>query len=473
MVTCSFHTSLPCGSTRVPWTLQQLQPRQRSLCTCVMLKWPFYVSSSKINFSHLSLHFPMSCAVLSAPAAVYGCSCLLWCSLAVSSLLQPLQRCSSIHLTCHSTLPYSSYNSVSCTLDVGMAYVLSLRPHSPLKRSFSDNPYLQSCSALEEPFLRPLGDVTARNTSACSLYTLSSNRSNIWNMRNENTPPLTSQSLLNLVPENQTYDFGSLHGDHVPRKRNCGVSRTTPSLPRAAAPANPFSRKAPDLQHVVESSSSSESSSESMDVNGSNIEESELFNLYEAIHMPLPEGRFPDNSGVEQHNIPTPAPETLPVETQPFRRWMSTLRRRHLHRRKNQELSFDGGEEVLAVRSPRSTDVNSVRRTSESMTSSMGFVTTVKTTSVTVASTSIAPTSERAAHKTTRFGNRSSNTDARRSIDSNRGGLGPMLDESAWLRSLQRRKVVEELVASEESYIADLKVLINVRQASVKLAPTR
>ncbi|KAF3040591.1 hypothetical protein E8E11_006331 [Didymella keratinophila] len=342
-----------------------------------------------------------------------------------------------------------------------MAYVLSLRPHSPLKRSFSDNPYPQSCSPLKEPFLGPLSDVTARNTSACSLYTLSSNRSNIRDVGNENTPPLTSQSLLNLVLENQMYDFGSQHGDHVPRKRTCGINRTTPLLPRTAAPSNSFSRKAPDLQHVVESSSSDENSSESMGVDDSNIEESELFNLYEAIHVPLPRGRFSDNSGIEYRDTPAATQETLQTETQPFRRWISTLRRRHRHRRKKQELSFDGGEEILAVRLPRSTDEHSVRRVSESITSSMGFVTTVKTTSVTVASTSMAPMSERAAHKTTGFGTRSSNTNERRSIDSNRGGLGPVLDESAWLRSLQRRKVVEELIASEESYIADLKVLIN------------
>jgi hypothetical protein len=349
-----------------------------------------------------------------------------------------------------------------------MAYVLSLRSHSPLKRSFSDNPYLQSCSTLKEPFLGPLGDVTTRNTSACSLYTLSSNRSNIWSITNENTPPLTSQSLLNLVPENQIYDFGSQHSDHVPRKHTCGANRTTSSLPRTTIQSNPFSRKAPSLQHVVESSSSSESSPESMDVDNSSIEESELFNLYEAMHVPLPEGQS-SNSAAEQRNLPPSAPEALQTETQPFRRWMSTLRRRHLHRCKKQELSFDGGRELLAVRPPQSTNMTSVRRVSESITSSIGFVTTVKTTSVTVASTSIAPMSERAAHRTTRLGNRSSNTDARRSIDSTHGGLGPVLDESAWLRSLQRRKVVEELIASEESYIADLKVLINVKQTFAEL----
>ncbi|KAF3033095.1 hypothetical protein E8E12_004456 [Didymella heteroderae] len=300
-----------------------------------------------------------------------------------------------------------------------MAYVLSLRPHSPLKRS------------------------------------------NIWHNGDENTQPLASQSLLNLVTEKQMNDFASQHGDHAPRKRTCEIIRTIPLLPRTTAPANPSSRKVPGLQHVVESSSSSKTSSESMGVDHSNIDESELFNLYEAIKVPLPEGQFPENSSLEHRDAPASVEEPLQTEMQPFRRWMSILLRRHLYHRKKQELSFDCGEEILAVRSPLSTDAYSVRRVSESITSSMGFVTTVKTTSVTVASTSIAPMSEQAAHKMTRFGNRSSNTEARRSIDSNRGGLGPVLDESAWLRSLQRRKVVEELIASEESYIADLKVLIN------------
>jgi hypothetical protein len=51
-------------------------------------------------------------------------------------------------------------------------------------------------------------------------------------------------------------------------------------------------------------------------------------------------------------------------------------------------------------------------------------------------------------------------------MDSHLGPLGPIIDESACLRSLQRRKIVEELIASEEGYISDLKVLINVCQFS-------
>ena len=345
-----------------------------------------------------------------------------------------------------------------------MAYVLSLRPLNSLKRSCSDNPCLQSCSPSKESFLRTLGNVTARNTTACSLYTLGSNRSNIWNLGNENIPPLTSQSLLSLVPGEQTQGFDAQHVDYGPRKRNCGVNRAPLSLPRTAALANPFSRKVRELQHVPESHSSSESSVEHVDVDDSRIEESELFNLYEAIHVPLPERRFSGNCDNEEQDVQEAALVSLPAEPQPFRRWMSTLRRRHLQRRKKTEMSFDDTDEAFFVRSPLSNTTDSQRRMSESVTSSMGFVTTVKTTSITIASTSIAPTSERALHSKVRLGNRSSSTDARRSMESHRGGLGPIIDEGAWLRSLQRRKVVEELIASEESYIADLKVLINVSQ---------
>jgi hypothetical protein len=57
----------------------------------------------------------------------------------------------------------------------------------------------------------------------------------------------------------------------------------------------------------------------------------------------------------------------------------------------------------------------------------------------------------------------------RKSTDSNTANLGPIIDESAWLRSVQRRKIVEEIISSEESYIGDLKILINVSSANYPL----
>jgi hypothetical protein len=340
-----------------------------------------------------------------------------------------------------------------------MAYVLSLRPCSPLKRSFSDNPYLASCSPLKESFLGPLGETAARNTSTCSLYTVASNGSNAWNTGIENATPVASQSLLSLAPGDRLHEPG-VHA--VSRKRTCQINRASPLLSRTPIASNPCSRKLTDTQHAGETSSGSRITAEQVDVDDPDAEESDLLNLYEAIHVPSSEERSPDNIACEQEDAQGLTPD-VHRDGQPFRRWMSTLRRRHLRRRKKQDLSFDGGNEVLAVRSPLPTTTNSIRKTSESMTSSMDFITTVKTTSVTIGSTSLVPTSDKGLHDRMRNGNRSSNTDARRSIESHGGGLGPVIDESAWLRSFKRRKVVEELIASEESYIADLKVLVNVR----------
>lgn len=92
--------------------------------------------------------------------------------------------------------------------------MLSRRPQSPLQRSFSDNPYLQSGPPIKDLLLVPLSDIVARNASVCSLYSLGSNASGPWVDRNENTPPLTSRSLIGLLPVNNNVQ------DH--RRRACG-----------------------------------------------------------------------------------------------------------------------------------------------------------------------------------------------------------------------------------------------------------
>jgi hypothetical protein len=350
-----------------------------------------------------------------------------------------------------------------------MAYVLSVRPHSPLKRSFSDNPYLQTCSSLKEPLLGPFSDITARTTSPCSLYSLGSNRVGSWAHGNENTPPLNSQSLLNLAPENGNGTLAIRPIDHGPRKQTARCDRPPPFLSRVTAPSNPYSRRSRETYHVPELSMNSDSSDEPIDTDDGHLDESELFDPYEAIRVPLPQGQLSDNtssdSRVEEEEQALPDEVTRP---QPFRRWLSTLRRRHLQRKDDRpseavRLSLDIENRVKGalVRPPQAQE--SLCRHSESVSSSMGGVFTVKSATMTNASTSIAPRSEHGIQGRGRIGNRSSHySDIRRSLDSHPGPLGPIVDESAWLRSLQRRKIVEELIASEESYIADLKVLINV-----------
>jgi hypothetical protein len=355
-----------------------------------------------------------------------------------------------------------------------MAYVLSLRPHSPLKRSFSDNPYLQPCSPLKDPTLGALRDITPRNTSACSLYSLGPNKTGGWLRASENTPPLlTSHSLLDLVAERESYGIQAKSNDHLPRKRSCGLNRPPPTFSRAiTAPSNPYSKRIRHTKPVTEPSLGDPRWAEPMVVDSNTDDETDFFDLYEAIHVPLPEGRWSDNTSSTPREEPEETLLATTANAQPFHRWMSTLRRRHMQRRKDTAPEipalavemFEGDANITSLQPLVVPIYGMSRRLSDSMSSSLGYVTAVKSASITVASVSIAPRSDiGACHGKARLGNRSSYySDARKSTDSHRA-LGPILDESAWLRSVQRRKIVEELVSSEEGYIADLKVLINVR----------
>jgi hypothetical protein len=235
---------------------------------------------------------------------------------------------------------------------------------------------------IKDPLLVPLSDITARNASASFLYLLSSNASGPWVHRNENTPPLTSQSLLSLLSVNNVQD---------PRKRACGVSRPVPTFSRTTAPSNPYSRKSRDIHHVPELSTSSDSSDGAMEVDDGHLKESDLFGLYEAMHVPLPGPRFSDNSGDEPIAEPASPNHVDTTVSQPFRRWMSTLRRRYFERRKGwhtgaPRLSFDLEDGNTDGTIPSNHLHESIRRMSESITSSLGR----KTASLTVGNTSIA-----------------------------------------------------------------------------------
>ncbi|KAK4900144.1 hypothetical protein LTR28_001451, partial [Elasticomyces elasticus] len=52
-------------------------------------------------------------------------------------------------------------------------------------------------------------------------------------------------------------------------------------------------------------------------------------------------------------------------------------------------------------------------------------------------------------------------SEPRTSIDSNAPSLSPWLDEAARQRSRKRREKIEELIRTEENYVADLKALTN------------
>jgi hypothetical protein len=347
-----------------------------------------------------------------------------------------------------------------------MASVLSLRPQSPFKRSFSDNPYLRSYSPLKDQAAGALRDITTRNASACSLYTLPPIAPGQWLNNGENTPPpLASRSLLDLSQVKGGHGPDVDVYNHVSRKRNCSLNRPAPSFLRVSAPSEPLSKKRREGKQSTHPSVCTPATDNDLEINVDDHKDAELFDLYDAIHVPLPEARFSENTDREHDididDIPLPVEPHAP----PYRRWMSTLKRRHVHRGKEPVhkvplLRVDNVEADVSMLCAPADIPESLRR--ESMSSSLGCVTAMQSAAMTVASGSIAPRSVSVPPKD-RLGHRSSNfSENRKSTDSTPGVLGPILDERAWLRSIQRRRVVEEIIASEESYIGDLKVLTNV-----------
>lgn len=158
---------------------------------------------------------------------------------------------------------------------------------------------------------------------------------------------------------------------------------------------------------------------------------------------------------LEEYESDDPEPE------KPFRRWVSTLRRR-----KRQHATppvMPRGERWIlddfesAPIQPRSSHAKS-----DSTTSSIRFVAGVKSATVTLASASIAPLSRRASkwRRTNNHSSVMSGSDPRPSIDTQRSAL----DDAGKLRSRKRREKLEELIRTEESYVADLKALSNVRR---------
>lgn len=114
-------------------------------------------------------------------------------------------------------------------------------------------------------------------------------------------------------------------------------------------------------------------------------------------------------------------------DTAPFKRWLSKLHRTTSNRKSGSHSS--------------------------------GVISAVRTASFTVAESSILPT------KTwfgARIGHIRGSEAGYGSRDNAQSPTNMVLDEAAHSRGVQRRRILEELLESEESYLGDLKVLTNV-----------
>jgi hypothetical protein len=155
---------------------------------------------------------------------------------------------------------------------------------------------------------------------------------------------------------------------------------------------------------------------------------------------------------------------TLSLENQPFNKWMKNLQKRATGKRKTVSCDLDGSTLERELFDSPSFQRRSTHKKSSSGSSS-GFVTTVKSATVSLASISIAPRSRRTGvssrHQGTDRSSKASNV-GRLSEDSSYIARGIVVDQAVGNRLLQRRRLLEEIISTEESYVADVKFLMNV-----------
>jgi hypothetical protein len=184
---------------------------------------------------------------------------------------------------------------------------------------------------------------------------------------------------------------------------------------------------------------------------------------------------FPNFDGVEcidfQENIVQEDTQIHVPEdgrSSPFKRWLRTLRKRNapepeLLKPPEERWVMDNFDPHSLVTPQRPLRPHLGHRKTASSVSSSGLLSAVKTASVTIASLSLYPRSRRSTRNSYILSENShlDLTYGRTSMDSVPEST-PLMDDGTWFRSVRRNRIVEEVVTSEESYIRDLKTLINV-----------
>lgn len=194
------------------------------------------------------------------------------------------------------------------------------------------------------------------------------------------------------------------------------------------------------------------------------------FTLDEPHTLRLPTPDEPTSPDVHKYFEPEQSPT-------PFHRWMRTLRRRGLSR-PAPATTDDVTPRPFSANGMSDKLHGASHHRQSSSGSSFGFVETVKTASASLASGSIFARSRRNSIRSSRS---KTHTDlsSRASMSSNRcsedsAGLDKpqVLDKATVERALQRRRILEELISTEESYIGDVRFLMNVYVTILVSLPT-
>ena len=172
----------------------------------------------------------------------------------------------------------------------------------------------------------------------------------------------------------------------------------------------------------------------------------------------------------EPTSAPCEPPASKPSKpNRPFQKWIKTLHKRAVRRREAMGNEHASTSYYFNLDGAGSTAWGPRHHRQSSSTSSFGFVTAVKSASISLTSASTILTrsrrntvrSSRGPSRTERS-SRASLSGARLSEDSYCPERQLMMDPAAIGRSLQRRRVLEELINTEESYIGDVRFLMNV-----------
>lgn len=252
--------------------------------------------------------------------------------------------------------------------------------------------------------------------------------------------------------------------DLVPFRFFTGVSEVKTALGEALPHIGPDDSKPPNVVRSQEQDSGDWIHWDTLDpaVLRLTSDESESLEFYTPKTSPQCPPSVNQNDSIHKEAAVEPQPTY-----KPFHKWMRTLRRRAGRRQHGNTI-----DEILfqstSVDAPRPKAPNTSHRRDSSSGSSFGFVEAVKTASASLASGSVFARSRRNSmrssqtHTHTDRSSRASISSKRYSEDS--GGLDrpQILDKDAVERSLQRRRILEELISTEEGYIGDVRFLMNV-----------
>jgi len=171
-----------------------------------------------------------------------------------------------------------------------------------------------------------------------------------------------------------------------------------------------------------------------------------------------------------RHRRTQPKPEvdklsivTTDATKHPFRRWMNSVRHRspgpnRSLKVREERWSLDDFDESKDPSTPWNKDN---RQKKSSSWSSSGILTVVKSATANLAVAHPKKTERRTPSRRSKRSSGTSEERNRASLDKSQV-FARFMDEAAWDRARQRRRTLEEIVSSEESYVADLKVLVNV-----------